>query len=571
MSNATDIFNSCLAAFPDLTNNLTSLIKCISDNNEQLSNKAAAAAAEAGAGSGQRAFLSNDIGSLYVILAGTLVFFMQTGFAMLCAGSIRAKNVRNVILWNLLDSCGGGIAFWAVGWGFLYGGDTFSAHKTFIGNTDFFVNSEQNVNFAMWFYQFCFACAPSSIVAGTIAERTRMKAYLFYSVFLVAFVYPVAGHAIWSMNGFCSVFNADPIFGSGAIDFAGSGVVHMVGGVAALVGGIILGPRRGRFYDEDGNPLDEPKEFPPHNVSLQFLGTFCLWFGWFGFNSGSAFGTPSDTPAFVAGLTVINTTLAACAAGVSAMFTSSFLDWRVTGIPTYDTTVTMNGLLTGLAAITAPCGTVEPWAAVVIGLISGWVYIAGSKLMIKLRIDDAVDAVPVHMFGGAWGLLACGLFSSPKLTEIAFKSTHAGWFYNGRDFSLCGSQLVAIAFIFGWVFVVMGAWFYFLNIMGWLRIDPLEEEVGMDQSRHKGAAYDIAEANKEIMEQFMTERQNSVHGKNKKQESSNCNMEENGVAEFESSDANKEEADAAVAVTVAGIESPDANKEETEAAEVESQ
>lgn len=408
MNNTADIYATCSTSFPDVTTDLPSLLKCISDSNQEMSQAAADAAAQAAAGSGATAFLSNDIGSLYVALAGTLVFFMQTGFAMLCAGSIRAKNVRNVILWNLLDSCGGGLAFWAISWGFMYGGDTFSPRKTFIGNTDFFVNSSQNVNFPLWFYQFCFAAAPSSIVAGTIAERASMKSYLLYSVFLVGFVYPVVGHALWSLNGFLSCLNAAPLFGSGAIDFAGSGVVHMVGGVAALAGGIILGPRRGRFHDEDGNLLDEPREFPPHNVALQFLGTFCLWFGWFGFNSGSAFGTPSDHPAFVAGLTIINTTLAACAAGVSAMFTSSFLDWRTTGVPTYDTTMTMNGLLTGLAAITSPCGTVEPWAAVVIGIIAGWVYIGGSKLMIKWRIDDAVDAVPVHMFGGAWGLLGCG-------------------------------------------------------------------------------------------------------------------------------------------------------------------
>ena len=173
--------------------------------------------------------------------------------------------------------------------------------------------------------------------------------------------------------------------------------------------------------------------------------------------------------------------------------------------------------------------------------------------------------------------LFAGLFSSPKLTEIAFKSPHAGWFYNGRDFALCGSQLVAIAFIFGWVFVVMGAWFYFLNIMGWLRIDPLEEEVGMDQSRHKGAAYDIAEANKEIMEQFMTERQNSVHGKNKKEDPSDCNKVENGAAVVESSDAHKKEADALVESSDANkkeadalFESSGANKEEVDAAEIDS-
>ena len=196
---------------------------------------------------------------------------------MLCAGSIRAKNVKNVILWNLLDSCGGGLAFWAVGWAFAYGGDDPSKGFTFIGNTDFFVTSETGIPLELWFFQFAFACALSSIVAGTIAERTQMKAYLMYSVFLVGFVYPVCAHAFWSVNGIFSKTATEPLFGSGAIDLAGSGAVHMTGGVAALVGTLILGPRMGRFYDEDGNPLETPATFQAHSVALQILGTFILW------------------------------------------------------------------------------------------------------------------------------------------------------------------------------------------------------------------------------------------------------------------------------------------------------
>lgn len=206
---------------------------------------------------------------------------MQTGFAMLCAGSIRAKNVKNVILWNLLDSCGGGIAFWACGYAFAYGGDSLDGAdtgKTFVGNRGFFLQND-NIALENWFFQFAFACALSSIVAGTIAERTQMKAYLLYSVILVGFCYPVVAHAFWSTRGWLSPTAADPLWGSGAIDLAGSGPVHMTGGVTALASAIILGPRKGRFHDENGNPLDEPNEFPPHSVALQLLGTFCLWFG----------------------------------------------------------------------------------------------------------------------------------------------------------------------------------------------------------------------------------------------------------------------------------------------------
>jgi ammonium transporter, Amt family len=275
---------------------------------------------------------------------------MQLGFAMLCAGSIQAKNVRNVILWNLLDSCGGGLAYWAFGFAFAYGGDN-PGSKTFVGNTNFFLMGD--VNFTFWFFQFAFAAALSSIVAGTVAERLQMKAYLLYSVMLTGFVYPVVSHAFWSTNGFLSNTATDPLWNSGAYDLAGSGPVHMSGGVAALAGVLVLGGRIGRFYDADGNVLDEPGDFPPHSVALQFLGTFALWFGWYGFNPGSVLTVSSLSG--VAALVTANTTLSACAGAVSAMFTSTFFDWWFTGIHTYDAVYTMNGCLTGLVAITGGC------------------------------------------------------------------------------------------------------------------------------------------------------------------------------------------------------------------------
>lgn len=196
----------------------------------------------------------------------------------------------------------------------------------------------------------------------------------------------------------------------------------------------------------------------------------------------------------MAALVAVNTTLSACAGAISAMFTSTYLDWWYTGVHTYDLGYTMNGCLTGLVAITAGCATVETWAAVLIGVAAGWVYLGLSKLLVRFRIDDAVDAIPVHMGGGMWGVIATGLFTKGELLKNAFgRDDHVGWFYEwGRgsgDFSLMGAQLILVLFIFGWVFVVMGMYFVFLNMMGWLRIDPLEEEVGMDISRHKGSAY----------------------------------------------------------------------------------
>lgn len=351
---------------------------------------------------------------------------MQIGFAMLLAGSIREKNVKNVLLWNLLDSAGGAFGFWTVGYAFAYGGDDPAKGKTFIGNSGFFLSGDTDMEF--WFFQFAFACALSSIVAGTIAERTKMTAYLCYSIFLCGFVYPVCAHSFWSVNGFLSPFATEPLWGTGAIDLAGSGPVHMCGGVAALVMAVVLGPRKGRFYDDDGVALDEPTPMGPHSVTLQFLGTFALWFGWYGFNPGSTIYIASAQSGDVASLVAVNTTLGAAAAALSGLFTSTLVEERKTGIYQWDTTAAMNGCLTGLVSITAGCATVDPWAAFVIGIVGGWVYLAASALMIRLKIDDAVDAIPVHMFGGAWGVLATGLFSNARRMEIAGSSTeNIGW------------------------------------------------------------------------------------------------------------------------------------------------
>ena len=286
------------------------------------------------------------------------------------------------------------------------------------------------------------------------------------------------------------------MFNAGAIDLAGSGPVHMTGGVCALAAALVIGPRIGRFHDRDGNLLETPASFAPHSVALQFLGTFALWFGWYGFNPGSVLLISSTTLGNVAALVTVNTTLGACAGAVSAMFTSTVWDHFLHGVATYDPCYTMNGCLTGLVAITAGCATVEPWAAVVIGIFSGWFYLIGSKLCIYFRIDDAVDAIPVHLVGGAWGLISTGLFSNPKRMKDAFGfDTHVGWFYSfsrgSGDFTLLGVQLIGCLFIFAWTFTIMGVFFLLMKYMGCLRIDPLEEEVGMDISRHKGSAYEV--------------------------------------------------------------------------------
>jgi len=477
----TTVYQSCATQF-NTTDGLDGLLQCIADGS------AAALAAKT-------SDMSIGLDNFYLIFAGALVFFMQLGFAMLCAGSIRSKNVKNVLVWNLMDSCGGGLAFWVTGYAFAYGGDDDTAGWTFIGNRNFFLMGD-DINYSFWFFQFAFACAVSSIVAGTIAERTQMKAYLLYSVFLVGFVYPVAAHAFWSKKGFLGNCSQEPLFGSGAIDFAGCGPVHMLGGVTALMAAIVLGPRLGRFTDDRGQPLDVPNDIPGHSTPLAILGTFALWFGWYGFNPGSTFSASNAASGETAALVAVNTTLAACAGAVSAMFFSTMLNYRVEGVHTYDLAYTMNGLLTGLVAITAPCASVESWAAVIIGIIAGILYLATSKLLIKLRIDDAVDAIPVHLVGGAWGLIAAGMFSSPVLMEAAYcNAEHFGWFYDMSDFTLLGAQLIGVLFIFGWTGAIMFPFFWALHFFSALRVDELEELAGMDISRHNGAGYQKEQEN----------------------------------------------------------------------------
>jgi Amt family ammonium transporter len=498
MSDDTSIFEGCVDTHS--SNLSVELLQCVSDATEAA-----------------RSSLTSGVDTFYLIYAGALVFFMQVGFAMLCAGSIREKNVKNVLLWNLLDSAGGAIGFWSIGYAFAYGGEDINKGKTFIGNAGFFLTGDTDMEF--WFFQFAFACALSSIVAGTIAERCKMTAYLCYSIFLCGFVYPVAAHSFWSVNGFLSPFAKEPLWGSGAIDLAGSGPVHMTGGVAALVMAIVLGPRKGRFYDEDGVPLEEPKAMGPHSVTLQFLGTFGLWFGWYGFNPGSTLKISTAELGDVASLVAVNTTLGAAAGALSGMFTSTILDERKTGVYQWDTTAAMNGCLTGLVGITAGCATVEPWAAFIIGLVSGWVYLAASALILRFKIDDAVDAIPVHMFGGAWGVISTGLFTNANRLAVAGGSTdNIGWFYEwGRgsgNFTLIGIQLLAVLFVFGWTAGIFTPFCLVLKFLNWLRIDPLEEEVGMDISRHKGPAYESQGSSAEAIRELSASRRNLMDSSN---------------------------------------------------------
>ena len=301
--------------------------------------------------------IADDLNVFYSLICGAMIFLMQCGFAMLCAGSIRQKNVKNIMLKNILDACGGAIGYFTIGYALAYG-----SNGKFVGETggQYLLNSYQKGagEYIDFFFQFTFAATAATIVAGTVAERCKMTAYLFYSLFLTAFVYPVVVHAIWNSDGFLCAFEskADKLMDVGMIDFAGSGVVHMTGGATALVAAIILGPRIGRFNDAEGNPLPEPVSFPPHSVALQVLGTFLLWFGWYGFNPGSTLMVVGYGD--VIGLCAVTTTLAAAAGCVSALFTDTIINFLGEGEAEYDLTMAMNGALSGLVGITANCSVV---------------------------------------------------------------------------------------------------------------------------------------------------------------------------------------------------------------------
>ena len=333
-----------------------------------------------------------SVNTFYLIYAASLVFFMQAGFAMLCAGSVRMKNLQNTMLKNLLDACGASLGFYTVGYAFAWGGSGIEEETTFIGTENFFLMDVQNK--AFWLFQFAFAATSATIVAGTLAERCQMISYLLYSTALTAFIYPVIVHAIWNKNGFLSSYNANPLLGIGTIDFAGSIVVHITGGLTALIAAWLLGPRKGRFYyNEDGKRISN--DFPGHSVALKVLGVLILWFGWYGFNTGSVYFITVKDQAILAQNAAVNTTLSAASGAISALLAKAWLVERDTGEAIFSLSDALMGCLSGLVSVTGCCAYVESWAAIIIGLLSGLLYLAGSSWIIKLGIDDAVDAVSI--------------------------------------------------------------------------------------------------------------------------------------------------------------------------------
>lgn len=414
------------------------------------------------------------INSFFVLVSGYLVFLMQAGFAMLTAGSVRSKNTKNVLLKNVLDACVGAIAYWLFGFAFAYGPD--SDAPKFIGSGNFAgdkLGMELQQSFVTFFFQWAFAATAATIVSGSVAERTSFYAYMAYAFFLTAFVYPVVSHWVWG-GGWLASFYEDSY---GMIDFAGCSVVHMVGGFAGLVGAIVVGPRLGRF-DSEGKVVP----IPGHSATLATLGTFLLWFGWYGFNPGSALGITGGLWQ-TAERCAVTTTLAGATGGVVTLVIIKIRDHI------FDLLACLNGILAGLVAITASCAFVDPWAAVVIGAIGAVVYIVAAMLLLSLKIDDPLEAFPIHGATGLWGAIAVGLFSKQGLQEIAgFTTEIYGLFYGGGG-KLLGVNILGCLVIVIWTVGLIGPLFLLMKFIGILRISPEEEIIGNDVSKHGGVAY----------------------------------------------------------------------------------
>jgi Amt family ammonium transporter len=389
---------------------------------------------------------------VWTLVAAFLVFLMQAGFALVETGLTRAKNAVNICMKNLMDFSVGSLAFWIVGFGIMFGTNP----TGFFGTSGFLLSDYATDKdpwlFAFWLFQVVFAATAATIVSGAMAERTKFGSYLLYSAFLSALVYPVFGS--WAWGGLYK--GSGWLEGMGFIDFAGSTVVHSVGGWAALAGAMVLGPRLGR-YGPDG----KPRAMPGHNLVYATLGVLILWFGWFGFNPGSTTAAITDIALIAA-----NTNLAAAAGAAGAMATA----WLYLKKP--DATMMLNGALAGLVGITAGCANVMPGSAVLIGLVAGALVVFSVLFFDRLRIDDPVGAISVHGVCGAWGTLAAGLFNIEGVTA-----------------KIITTQLVGIGTAFVWAF---GTMFIFFKIVSWtvgLRVSAEEEAQGLDVFEHGNAAY----------------------------------------------------------------------------------
>jgi Amt family ammonium transporter len=389
---------------------------------------------------------------VWTLIAAALVFFMQAGFALVEAGFTRAKNAVNIMMKNLMDFSIGTLGFWAVGFGLMFG----ASLGGWIGTSGFFLSDYSPGGdpwvLAFWMFQVVFCATAATIVSGAMAERTKFVAYLCYSFVISAFIYPIFGSWAWG-----SLFNGSGWLEKlGFIDFAGSTVVHSVGGWAALAGTLVLGPRIGK-YDAQGRP----RAIPGHNLPLAALGVFILWIGWFGFNPGSTTAGIKDIAWIFA-----NTNLAAAAGVVGALVTI----WSIAKKP--DLTMTLNGALAGLVGITAPCNNVSPASAVMIGLVAGVLVVLSVLFVDRMGVDDPVGAISVHGVCGVWGTLAAAIFN-----------------IEGFTLGQLGVQALGAAAAFLWTFPTAYLTFRIIHATVGLRVSPEEEMDGLDLGEHGESAY----------------------------------------------------------------------------------
>ena len=402
----------------------------------------------------------DGLSTFWVIFAAALVFFMQAGFGMVEAGLIRSKNAANVLMKNLMDFCLAALGFFVFGYALAFGSDGLLVGTSgwcMVGVTPFVEELPTEV---FWLFQAVFAGTAATIVSGAMAERMKFGAYLAYSFLLTALIYPIIVHWVWG-NGWLSTMDFH--------DFAGSTVVHGVGGMAALVGAWVLGPRIGRF-NKDGSP----NAIPGHNLPLVMIGVFILWFGWYGFNAGS---TLSLSDPSLVGRIAMNTTLSPATGAMAAMIFA----WLLYGKP--DLSISLNGALAGLVGITAPCAVVGPSSSILIGLVSGILVVLGISLLNKIKVDDPVGAIPVHGMCGVWGTLAVGLLGQQQLG-----SPSDGLFFGGGVGQL-GVQCLGVISCLGFTAITMFGVFKLIDSVIGLRVSRETELRGLDLDEHGMESY----------------------------------------------------------------------------------
>lgn len=399
----------------------------------------------------------STIDTLWVLFGAALIFFMQAGFALVETGFTRAKNAGNIIMKNLMDFALGSVLFWVIGFGLMMG----DANK-FIGGIDLFVRGNYDSNIPTWAlvaFNTMFCATAATIVSGAMAERTKFSSYIMYSVVISAIIYPIEAHWIWG-GGWLSELSIGA--SQGFVDYAGSTTVHMVGGTAALVGAKLVGPRIGK-YGKDG----KPRAIPGHSIPLGALGCFILWFCWFGFNPASSYGLSTVEQCLEVGNVFMTTNIAAAAATCIAMI----ITWIRYGKP--DVSMTLNGSLAGLVAITAGCNAVDPWAAAIIGALAGALLVFAIEFFDKvLKIDDPVGAISVHGCCGLFGTLMVGFFARDD-----------GLLTTGHTDRLL-IQIVGTAAVLAWTAITMFLVFKVIEKVNGLRVSKEEETDGLDSHEH---------------------------------------------------------------------------------------